>query len=391
MSDSLMRLRVEKLIWRGRGLARPADAPVVIVEPGVLPGEEIQARITKRHKDYLRAKCETVLEPASERRPHPCPASPACGGCRFGITSQRTQLALKQAIMADTLRRHLGKEVPASVLESPQVVPSPKGWRYRWRGQLHVHQGQPHLLGQGSHAKVPIERCLLFARPLAEALPRLARDLPDGRHTVAASPVDHAVASALETHRLSLPLPGGLAVDVLPQTFFQANQSLNPALVEHIRSWCPAGSRVADLYAGAGNFGLPLAQAGNPVFAVEGDGPALQAARTTAARSGLDHWQGRQADLRHERAWKHILEFQPDVVVADPPRSGSGPVCRHLLHIPSLERIIWISCDLTNSARDVRSFLTQGWQLTSLALFDMFPQTWHMEGVFILDRRGSNG
>lgn len=386
MNDQHLQLRIDKLVWRGRGLARQTAGPVVIVEPAVLPGEEILVRITKRHKDYWNGVCERILTPSPHRRSHPCPAAAQCGGCRFGIIPQRIQLEYKTAILQDTLLRHLGTDAPDTIVQNPYVVPSPKGWRYRWRGQIHVHQGTPHLREQGSHAQIPMGHCLLFARPLAEALPHLAHALPDGRHTVAASPINGATATASDATSLSLPLPAGLTVDIAPQTFFQANQSLNPALVEHIRSWCPEGSRVADLYAGAGNFGLPLARAGHPVFAVESNGPALHAARSAAKHFDLKNWHGRQADLRRAHAWKPIHAFRPEVVVADPPRSGSGPICRQLLDIPSLQRILWISCDLTNSARDLRTFLKQGWQLTSLALFDMFPQTWHMEGVFVLER-----
>lgn len=386
MNDHHLQLHIEKLIWRGRGLARQPAGPVVIVEPAVLPGEEILVRITQRHKDYWRGVCQRILTPSPHRRVHPCPAATQCGGCRFGIIPQRIQLAYKRAILQDTLQRHLGTNVPDTLVQDFSVVPSPKGWRYRWRGQIHVHHGTPHLREQNSHAQVPLGRCLLFARPLAEALPRLAQALPDGRHTVAASPVDKTAASESETTRLSLPLPSGMTVDILPATFFQANQALNPALVEHVCSWCPEGSRVADLYAGAGNFGLPLARAGHPVFAVEGNAFALHAARSAAKHYDLKTWYSRHNDLARPKAWKSIHAFRPDVVVADPPRSGSGPVCRQLLDIPSLQRILWISCDLTNSARDLRTFLTHGWQLTSVTLFDMFPQTWHMEGVFVLDR-----
>ena len=136
----LLILQVEKLLWRGRGLARLDSGQVVMIEPGVLPGETITARVTKTAKDFLQAEAVDILTPSPLRGVHPCPHAGECGGSRFGMVSPEAGTNLKADMLRDALSRALGREHVARMPEL-QVVPSPKGWRYRWRGQIHVRGG----------------------------------------------------------------------------------------------------------------------------------------------------------------------------------------------------------------------------------------------------------
>ncbi|NCD24281.1 MAG: class I SAM-dependent RNA methyltransferase [Deltaproteobacteria bacterium] len=386
MNEALT-VHIEKLLWRGRGLARLDSGQVVMVEPGVLPGEDVRVRVVKTAKDYILAEAEEILAPSPLRQTHPCPHADRCGGSRFGIVSPDHGLQLKEAMLRDAVGRALGRERGPRALENLEVIPSPQGWRYRWRGQIHVRNGRPHAMAHASNELVTLTDCHLLAAPLARSMPDLAADLPDGRFTIAASPVTGEAVHERSARELEFSFPDfGLSVHLPAATFFQANWSLNQELVRRTVRAVDGATRVADLFAGAGNFALPLASQGKTILAVEGCAAATRTGARNAARLGLRSVRFRDADLGKPKAWKMVHDFDPEVVILDPPRTGAKNIARTLLALPGPRRLIWISCDVVNTIRDAKPLLEAGWQISTMALLDMFPGTWHMEVLMVLDR-----
>lgn len=376
---------VHRLIWRGRALSRTPDGKVVIIEPGVFPGEKVLSRISRSKKDYLQAECLQIIEPLPERRAHPCSHSRLCGGCRFGSLPQSRQLELKAQLLENELERAIGTRTDHT---SPdRIYRGHPGWRYRWRGQVHVKDKKPYFKSFQGDELEPCADCLLFAPPLSRNLIEICRHLPDGRHTVAASPLELNAVSEHSGEKISLPLSDqGLKVDIPPGTFFQAHQRLNQDLIHYVMEKTRDFGSVADLFAGSGNFSLPLAAEGKRVLAVESDKEALQAIQSSCREFGIDSLQAERLDLHKQEALKALQSFEPGAAVLDPPRSGGGNKLLSITGSKSLQRLVWISCDVVNTCRDLRPFLDSGWQISEIAFFDMFPQTWHMEVVIVLDR-----
>lgn len=381
----VLTLTVERLAWRGRGVARPVGAPVVLIAPGVLPGESIRARVTARKKDYWEAQAEAILEPSPMRIPHPCPHAGDCGGSPFGAVDPAAAVALKADLLRHTIRRTLGQTAEGALCQLA-VIPSPSPWGYRFRAQVHVVEGRAHFRALGSHRLVPLSRCLLVAEPLNAALVQVASRLPEGRHTIAASPVDGAVLAHIDPGALTLALPACGQVLVPPGVFFQANQLLNPALVQAVLDWTARAPRVVDFFAGAGNFALPLAACGHEVLAIESLGLGLEAGAANAQRLGLtERVRWLAADL-HRGMPAAVERFAPEAVVVDPPRIGAKGLAAALGRLSSVQQVVWISCDVINSLRDVRPLLESGFVLDEVMLFDMFPGTWHMEVAMVYQR-----
>lgn len=381
-------LTVEKLIWRGRGLARLNSGKVVLIDPGVYPGERVKFKVRQEKKDYIQATWTEILEPLPERRKHPCPSSTLCGGCLFGTLPNRIQLTFKQDLLLAECSRALPGFSDWINTKPLQVFPSPKAWRYRWRGQLHYQQGRPHFMSLGSRDLVFCPDCLLFARPLARKMQSTSQGLVDGRHILSASPSNEQAAFGFENERLDLPLPHfGIKLSVMPKVFFQANWLLNQTMVDYVCDLLSRFEGVADCYAGAGNFALPLSTRVQRVLALESDPDAVDCCRLSAEQAGLDNVMVQRADLAECSVGRVLSAFAPQGLVLDPPRTGGGKKgLLQLNRLQSLKRMVWVSCDLVNTCRDLQPFLAQGWQIQSLALFDMFPQTWHLEAVFVLDR-----
>jgi 23S rRNA (uracil1939-C5)-methyltransferase len=379
-------LRVEKLVWRGRGLGREESGRVVLLDPGVLPGEQVLAGVYKEQRDMVHAAPLEILDPSPKRRAHPCERAAQCGGCLFGMVSNKDQIEIKLEILRESLERSL-PEPFRHTLPHIGLLTDKRAWRYRYRTQVHVRGGRPHFMSLGGKELVPLPDCLLLARPLAESMERLCAGLPDGRFTLAASPEDGTAATERDSALLLFALPAyGLHLRLPPSAFFQAHWRLNRKLVDLAVERLQGHQRIADLFSGAGNFALPLARGGAEVLAVEEDARSVAHGRRAAEKAGLSSVRFQSGDLRTPAPWRAVHRFAPTAVIADPPRSGSGPISRHLHEIPGLDTILWVSCDVVNTCRDIVPLLRAGWRIDSLDMADMFPQTWHMEVVFGLKK-----
>ena len=76
----------------------------------------------------------------------------------------------------------------------------------------------------------------------------------------------------------------------------------------------------------------------------------------------------------------------PDVVITDPPRDGMhGDVVAQLLRIAA-PKIVYVSCNSATQARDL-ALLDEHYKITKIQAVDMFPQTFHVENVVLLEKR----
>ena len=170
--------------------------------------------------------------------------------------------------------------------------------------------------------------------------------------------------------------------------FMQINTRVNRLLVAHVQSGIVArgATSFADLFMGAGNFALPLLAAGLAGYAVEAHAGAVRAAQRAAQAQGLDFARVEAGDAA--RIANHWLDqgLAVDVVVTDPPRAGLGSAG---LLAARLARgsVVLCSCNVRSLVRDVAALLSAGFHVERVALFDMFPQTPHVESVVWLDRQ----
>ena len=79
-----------------------------------------------------------------------------------------------------------------------------------------------------------------------------------------------------------------------------------------------------------------------------------------------------------------LKDDRPDAVVLDPPRAGCHPALLSEIALKRTPRIVYVSCDPSTLARDVK-LLSQNYSLSSARVIDMFPQTYHIETIAVLD------
>jgi 23S rRNA (uracil1939-C5)-methyltransferase len=174
-----MKLRIEKAIYGGAGLARVAPdsstskggeasaAGKTVFVSNALPGEVVEAHITEDRRSYSTAEVDQVLEPSAERVEPACEYFPVCGGCQYQHAHAQYQMAMKLGILKDTFQRaQLGQHLPPDI----EGVSGPP-WGYRNRVRLQVAQKSGKLAlcyrERRSHKTLPVTHCPIAA-PLIE-------------------------------------------------------------------------------------------------------------------------------------------------------------------------------------------------------------------------------
>jgi len=164
-------------------------------------------------------------------------------------------------------------------------------------------------------------------------------------------------------------------------SFFQVNRFLVDDLV-HTVCDTENGRLALDLFAGVGLFSIPLAKNFERVISVESNPAATRDLEINMR--GLSSITVRTADV--ERFLERNKE-RPELVILDPPRDGLAPEAAQRLGRLQAARITYVSCEPPTLARDLAVLVQAGYELAEVHLFDLFPQTFHMETVVRLRRR----
>jgi 23S rRNA (uracil1939-C5)-methyltransferase len=182
---------------------------------------------------------------------------------------------------------------------------------------------------------------------------------------------------------LTFTIPFNLTLRTSPGSFFQVNLKQNGKLIQEVLRFSRGQKkeRALDLYSGVGNFALPLATQTQEVWGIEENSVAVKDARFNAQFNGIKN--GGFICGKVEDVLKKWERGKPDLIILDPPRTGCKRVVGQVAGLKP-KRIVYVSCEPTILARDLRLFSDKGYFLRELALIDMFPQTYHMEVVALL-------
>jgi 23S rRNA (uracil1939-C5)-methyltransferase len=389
---------VEKLVYGGDGLAR-LDGRVVFA-PFVLPGERVRLRAEREKPGLIHASTEEILEPSAGRVAAPCPVYGRCGGCHYQHASYAEQLAFKRAILEEELRR-LGKITPPDDI---QVI-SGEPWGYRNRVQLRVENGKLGYRAARSHRLCPVTQCPIASPRLNQAIEALSRMLHDPKWPRMIRAFElftdetQVQLNVMETDRpvarrffdwcaenITGMVEGALDYNgtyrVSRGSFFQVNRFLVNQLVETAVAGA-GGESAFDLYAGVGLFVPALAGRFARVTAVESGSGALRDLQFNAERAGLANLR---AESRMVEEFLQVQERSADFVLLDPPRAGLGKaVVRRLTELRPRQVAI-VACDPATLARDLAGLVANGYEMVRMAMVDLFPHTYHLEAVVLLQR-----
>lgn len=425
-------LDVEDLAHDGRGVARN-DGKTVFVR-GALPGERVRAGLKRRKRNFDEAETLEVLSPSAERVEPRCQHFGVCGACVLQHLAPAAQIAAKQKVLEENLRR-IGHVEPQTWL--PPLTAEP--WSYRRKGRLsvrHVQKKGRTLVGfreANPRFVADLSRCEIMHPALGPKLAELAQlvdsmegkaDIPQiefaaGDETVALvvrhlKPLSDADRERWRNYaelegfavylqpggndsvtplwppqpRLRFSLPGDVDFEFEPLDFVQINAAINRQMVDRVLELfaCTSDMRVLDLFCGLGNFSLPLARRAGEVSAVEGDAGLMERARANATRNGIDNVEFHVANLFEDHRQASWARQDWDAILLDPPRAGAEQVLAYLPR-KATPKVVYVSCHPGSLARDAAILVNKhGMVLRSAGVMDMFPHTAHVESIAVFER-----
>jgi tRNA/tmRNA/rRNA uracil-C5-methylase (TrmA/RlmC/RlmD family) len=374
---------------RGGGFACLVDGRRAVVRHA-LPGEVVRAVVT--NEEPLRLDALEVIEASPDRVEVPCEyAKPGrCGGCDWQHASYDAQLRLKSSIVSELLGRDVTVE----------AVGEPLRWRTRVR--FAVDDGRVGLRRHRSNEVEPVDACLIASEGVESVgAERLSWPVASHVEVVAGSSGDRLVVvtprrrgarvgadvegvSVMRGDEQVRGRPGvrevaaGRTWWVSGSGFWQSHVRAPEVLCDAVLDALAPGDLALDLYAGAGLFAGALAPHVSRVVAIESSATACKDARQNLR------------DLRHVEVHEGTVENvlarlglgHVDVVVLDPPRDGAGAAVMAQIEALSPRRVAYVSCDPASLARDLRA---TSYRMTGVRAFDLFPMTWHVECVAVLE------
>ncbi|HEY3012055.1 MAG TPA: hypothetical protein VGJ36_04855 [Gemmatimonadales bacterium] len=401
-------VRILRLAAGGDGVGKLPDGRTVFV-PRTAPGDLIELTDLREQKRFARARLQRVLEASPHRVEPRCPhyVRDECGGCQLQHVDNETQLASRRAFVGDALRRIAKRDVL-----DPQIIPADKTYDYRTKLTLHAEAGgrkiglyRYHRADQifdlkWCHITEPeLMELWQTVRKLRALLPPqleqvvLRLDRAGGRHLLLRVgpgevwPGADRLRREMERNGAKPTIwwqPEGGAARVVggtggtfPATVFE---QVHPAMGDRVREFAVqqlgdvSGRKIWDLYAGIGETTEQLVARGAIVESVELDRRAVEEAE--AGGPAARRHTGRVEDvLRHLR--------RPDLVIANPPRTGMDRRVTAELERIKPARLVYISCDPATLARDLQRL--ERFQLVLVQAFDLFPQTTHVETVAVME------
>lgn len=391
---------IERIVPGGLGLGYGGGRTLFVAQAA--PGDVLRVKLERDQGRVAHASIVEVVSPGPDRITPPFPRLAECGA-DFQHLTYEAQLAAKQAMIADCMRRIAGIDLLAPV----PIAPSAEQWHYRTRAEWR-HDPAADVLGyvrHGSHQVVDLPEDPFVLPQLNEVYLGLRQRLQDGELPAWATEIRGAAGDAGVS--LAPPLdgqpPAPVSLDVAGEhyafdadCFFQVNPGVLDVLVAEALKYAPppggllspATRKAIDLYCGVGLFTLPLARRFELVIGVEGQPRAAEFAARNAADAGLDNVRIEAGSVERWLEGGYRSHGRTPFVLLDPPRTGvPGPAMRGLLRLRP-QRIAYVSCDPATLARDVKKLLGAGYELIDLAAIDMFPQTHHVEAVAHLERIG---
>jgi 23S rRNA (uracil1939-C5)-methyltransferase len=420
----------------GNGVTRLNEKTVFVA--GTLTGEKVKYQQVKFRKSYDEADLVEVLEASPDRVEPKCEYFGYCGGCNLQQMDASKQIKYKEKILIDNLER-IGNVTAEEMLE-PLIGPH---WHYRRKARLGVkdvpkkgrvlvgfrEKRAPYIADIKScqvleasvglkltelsemieklsiKAKLPqIEVAIgdnavglvfrVLEQPTEDDLQILREFAAAENFAVWLQPKGPDTIYPLDDHKTQLyyELPEySTRVNFLPSDFTQVNPELNKKMVKQAVELLDVqpGHQVLELFAGLGNFTVPLArQAGDSgeVVTVEGDATLVARGEDNVKQNGCSNTTGYVANLYEDCTNDPWYGRKFERVLIDPPRSGAAEILP-MIAASSPEKIVYVSCHPGTLARDAGVLVNEyGYKLVKAGAMDMFPHTAHVESIALFEK-----
>ncbi len=375
-----IKLKIEKAAYGGYGLGFHEGKATFV--PFGVPGDIAELKIYKEKKNHSFGHIQKLLERAKTRKEPRCTSFGKCGGCDYLHVSYSAELSMKEEILLESLLRIAG----LSLNQIPEI-PLIHDNRFHYRSHASIKcnkHGDIGFFQKDSHNLIPFPSvgCQLLAEPLIENL-SIQQNIDQEEFKIACSHNNQCILStdqATTVHESVNEIQYEHDIGL----FFQANRFLRSTMLDIVEEYAGLSSSetFVDIGCGVGFFTLSLASKASKGVGFDISKQSIKWAKHNAKLNScenVDFYVQSASDIHPFRS-----EFK--VMIADPPRSGLSKKARKTIKAISPERIVYVSCNPTTFARDLRDFYANGYSMQRITLIDMFPGTYHIEVIALFVR-----
>lgn len=395
-------LEIEKLDHQGRGISK-INGKVIFI-PNAYIGETVEVEIIKDTKKYMEGKVIKYIKISSDRIKYNCPYYHECGGCNIAHINYKKQLEFKKNTVIDIFKRYANLDINPNICESEDKL------HYRNKVVLHVENNKKGFYKDETNELVPIENCLLLNKKLNDEIETFVKTIDisklreillrtNGEEVLVKFTSDNELLNSnivlkdkenkegedatkcIKENAIIFNL-GKYKYAVTSDSFFQVNTKQTIKLYDKVRE-CIGKEKIEtalDLYCGTGTIGIYISDLCNRVIGVEVNKSSVTCANYNKLLNKIDNIEFIEGDVSTVINNKMNL----DLIVVDPPRSGLDNKTISIIKQIKPKKLIYVSCNPMTLARDIQK-LSEEYKLNNIELFDMFPNTHHVESVCLLD------
>lgn len=396
-----MEVKIEKLDNFGRGITYINDK-ICFVE-GALEGEVVDIDIVTDKKKYQEAKVINYLKVSDKRVKETCPFSKVCGGCDLNHISYLDENDFKKNKIKQLVEKYTSV---SSNLVKDIVFDD----RDNYRNKIVLHGDKNiGLYKKSSNSIVCVDKCILvddkinsiikvlnkINKNIKEATIKISNDSKEIMVDIKGDVLDtYELINTVDVLIINGEFLSGKKQIINPignkkyyesnESFFQVNKTLTEKLYDEalnvIRGDKP--DNVLDLYCGTGTIGIYVSDYCKKIIGVDYNKSNIVDANKNKELNNCGN-----IEFVCDKVENQIDKFNNiDMVIVDPPRAGLDSKTKDYLKKISSKKIIYISCDPVTLMRDIND-LSDCYGVKYIKPFNMFPRTYHVETVMILERK----
>ena len=396
-------VEIENINHQGSGIAKINDKITFI--PKTIKGDIVEIKIIKEHKNYNEAKLIKIVESSKDRIEYTCPYYDKCGGCHIANLPYELQLKNKLEKVKNIFKKYNGIDI------NPDIVASFNQLNYRNKVTLQVSNKTIGFYEEKTHNIIPIQKCQLLTNKMNSIISLLEKIDNTSIKSIIIREIEskiminilgttekEKVIDILKDKCSSLYINGKhiygekqliQSLDnykflISPESFFQINIPQTINLYHQILEYAnpTKEDKILDLYCGTGTIGIFLSKHCKQVLGIEINPSSIENANNNKKLNNIDNITFKLGDV------SKVLDtnYSADIIVVDPPRSGLDKHTIKTILELNPKKIVYVSCDPITLSRDI-NLLKDKYKLENIKLYDMFPQTYHVESVCLLKLR----
>ncbi len=417
-------IKIDSLNINGEGITILENIKYCI--NGVLPGEEVKINIEHKKNNFVRGSINKIISNSSQRILPPCKYYGKCGGCNFQFVNYDNSLQIKKQILQNYFKDLYDKDI--------KINSSKNCFNYRNKASFYVKNGKIGFQKENTNEIVEINECLIL-NPLINRTLKILKAWVQNNIN---EQINYIVVRTIE-QKLTIvvvckkrvkninDLVNGLKNELFegnfgvylninndknkimsnnfiyiyglklletsfeklkyyihPNSFMQVNDEIKNQLYLTILENIKDNEIVIEGYSGSGLLSALMSTKAKKVFAVEINKNSTIDANKVKEANNLYNLENINGDCKD--IIPKILQEYPDATfVIDPARSGCDIKTLTALKQSNVNKIIYISCNPYSLKQNI-VFLGQNYKIKELQIFDMFPQTFHMEVFAYIER-----